>query len=160
MALDDNFLGKFSLAIKMLGSETPYHFVTKEIAAILHDEMIAAAGGASGIRDAGLLESALNKPMQLLAYESNQDVSDLAAALMQGIIKNHPFVDGNKRTAFSTAVTFLGMNGFDLNCDNAEAFGMTVAAAAGDASADDLAGWIRKNIQPMAKVTPEIPGHP
>jgi death-on-curing protein len=110
----------------------------------LQTELLARHGGLEGVRDVGLLESALARPEQLFAY-GNPDVFDLAAGYAQGIVKNHPFLDGNKRAGFMSAYTFLGANGYQLKAPEEEAVLQTVSLAAGEIDADAYAEWLRRN---------------
>jgi death on curing protein len=110
----------------------------------IHDEQLATHGGASGLRDEGMLESALDRPKNKWAYE-NAELADLAAAYAFGIARNHPFVDGNKRTSLLALYTFLGVNGFDFNVPEAEAASIILSLAAGEVSEESLARWIRDN---------------
>ncbi len=111
----------------------------------LHDEQLTEHGGASGLRDAGLLDSALARPQKLLAY-GEPDAAALAAAYAFGIARNHPFADGNKRTAAVTMLVFLGINGVDYEIGEAELVVMTLALAAGDLSEDEVAAWLRNRL--------------
>ncbi len=113
-----------------------------------HDQQIAVHGGASGLRDAGLLESALARPQMKAQYGVN-DIAELAAAYGFGLARNHPFVDGNKRTALVVMEAFLVVHGFELKADNAEAVALILALAAGDVSEEQLAYWVRDNIVPF-----------
>jgi death-on-curing protein len=104
-------------------------------------------GGLEGIRDEGLLESALSRPQNLLAYsESPPDMASLAAAYAYGIVKNHPFVDGNKRTAYVVTRTFLRLNGYDLQASSQEKYQIWIDLAVGKLSEEELAEWIRKRL--------------
>ncbi len=114
----------------------------------IHDEQLAIHGGSSGVRDMALLESALGRPRNKWAYE-NAELSELAAAYGYGIARNHPFVDGNKRTALLAIYTFLGINGVDFIVPEADAAAMILSLAAGEVSEESLARWIRDN-WPMA----------
>ena len=116
---------------------------------ILHDLSIAEHGGATGLRDEGLFESALARPQNLLAYEGDADLARLAASYAFGLAKNHAFVDGNKRIAFIAAATFLKINGLRLVAEQAEATLVMLSVASGAFSEDELAGWIRKHLQPV-----------
>lgn len=119
----------------------------------IHEEQIAEHGGSSGIRDQGLLSSALDRPKNIAAYEpdGNRDLAPLAAAYGYGIAKNHPFVDGNKRTALVVAETFLNLNGLDLTTDDATCVAVMRAVADGpldprkhqthQASLEQRLGW-------------------
>ena len=110
----------------------------------IHDEQLAIHGGLAGMRDAALLESALDRPRNKWAYES-AELPELAAAYGYGIAKNHPFVDGNKRTSLLAIYTFLGINGVDFIVPEADAAAMIFALAAGEVSEESLARWIRDN---------------
>ncbi|MEJ0040837.1 MAG: type II toxin-antitoxin system death-on-curing family toxin [Rhizomicrobium sp.] len=112
-----------------------------------HDEQLAEHGGASGIRDPGMFESALARPQNLAAY-GEPDAAALAAAYAFGIAKNHAFIDGNKRTALVALESFLVLNGFELAVDDGHAVMVILSVASGAFSEDELASWIRKNIQP------------
>lgn len=110
----------------------------------IHDEQLAIHGGLSGLRDGAMLESALDRPRNKWSYE-NAELPELAAAYGYGIAKNHPFVDGNKRTSLLAIYTFLGINGIDFIVPEAEAAAMIFALAAGEVSEESLARWIRDN---------------
>lgn len=117
-----------------------------EIALIvaMHDEQLAIHGGLAGLRDAAMLKSALDWPRNKGAYESAK-LPELAAAYGYGIAKNHPFVDGNKRTSLLAIYTFLGINGIDFVVAEADAAAMIFALAAGEVSEESLARWIKDN---------------
>ncbi len=110
----------------------------------IHDEQLVIHGGSSGIRDQGLLESALNRPRNKWVYEASQ-LPELAAAYGYGIAKNHPFIDGNKRTSLLALYTFLGINGVNFIVPEADAAAIILSLAAGEVSEDGLARWIRDN---------------
>jgi death-on-curing protein len=114
---------------------------------IYHDIQIEEHGGAHGIRDDGALRSALARPENLAAY-GEPDLFDLAPAYARGIVQNHPFLDGNKRTGFVVAVAFLDLNGQALEVDEAEAAVIFLRLAAGDLSEPELAGWFRRKASP------------
>lgn len=120
-------------------------WVGKQALLLLHGESLAEHGGAGGIRDDGMLDSALGRPLNQYAYGGVDDLAQLAAAYAFGIARNHPFVDGNKRAALTAAGLFLLLNGQRLVADKVEAYEVTLALAAGDTSEDDFANWIRKN---------------
>ena len=113
---------------------------------LLHDESLAEHGGASGLRDEGLLRSALARPLNLLAY-GDPDIAELAAAYGVGLAKNHPFVDGNKRAAFLAAGLFLGLNGQRLVTTQADATLTMLDVAASVIDEPTFAQWIRAHIQ-------------
>lgn len=127
-----------------------FRWITREIALAAHARSLRDHGGAEGVRDDGMLESALARPQNLAAYGA-PSVFELAAALAYGLAKNHPFVDGNKRTAFLCAYVFLGLNGHALDADEAEAAAITLDLAAGEASEQDFALWLKANCQPVGK---------
>ncbi len=108
----------------------------------IHPKSLAAFGGAEGMRDEGLLESALARPENLSAY-GDPDAFDLAAAYAFGIVRNHPFVDGNKRSAFVTAALFLELNGHSLEASEPEATAAMLAFASGEVSEPDFALWLK-----------------
>lgn len=110
----------------------------------MHDRQLAEHGGGEGIRDAGLLESALQRPLNKFAY-GQPDLCDLAAAYAYGIARNHPFVDGNKRTALVASLTFLSLNGLRTTSTQAENVVVFLALAAGELDEDALAAWLREH---------------
>lgn len=110
----------------------------------MHAEQLALFGGADGIRDAGLLESALGRPLNKFAY-GESDLRVLAAAYAFGIARNHPFVDGNKRAAFGSLIVFLGLNGIEFDVPPEQATAMILSLAAGEVSEDSLARWVIDN---------------
>ena len=113
-----------------------------------HAEQLALFGGADGIRDRGLLESALARPINKFAYGETEVVA-LAAAYGFGIARNHPFVDGNKRTALAAMIVFLGLNGIDLDAPQEAATAVVLSLAAGEFAEHDLARWIADHIRPL-----------
>jgi death-on-curing protein len=119
------------------------------IALAIHDRQLAEHGGATGVRDADALESALDRARNLWAY-GDDDLCALAAAVAFGVARNHPFADGNKRTAWVLARLFLGLNGLTIAFDSGEAIRTVLALAAGDLSDDELADWFRRHISPAA----------
>jgi death-on-curing protein len=115
-------------------------------AVIAHDSELAAHGGFAGIRDAGLLESALARPRNMWAYEeSRPTLAQLAASYAFGISSNHPFVDGNKRTALVVSFAFLDANGMELNATQEDAYLTILGLAAGEISENQLAIWFERN---------------
>lgn len=120
-------------------------WVRQDVVLALHDEQIAEHGGLSGIRDAALVESALARPLNLAAY-GEPDAADLAAAYAFGLARNHPFADGNKRSAAVVALTFLLLNDVAFEITEAELVVMTLALAAGDLTEDEVASWFRDHI--------------
>ena len=126
-----------------------WRWLSKAATLAFHEEQIGEHGGAFGVRDLGLLESALARPENLAAY-GDPDAADLAAAYAFGIAKNHPFVDGNKRTAAVLMETFLDLNGQELTADDASLVVVVLALAAGDMSEAELTQWLRENLKPLA----------
>ena len=112
----------------------------------MHNRQLAEHGGSEGIRDSGLLESALQRPRNKYAY-GEPDLSDLAAAYAYGIARNHPFVDGNKRTALVASLTFLELNGSKMISTQAENVAVFFALAAGELDEDALAAWLREHAE-------------
>jgi len=120
-------------------------WVSLEVALAAHHEQLAEHGGGTGVRDANLLESAMARPQNLAAY-AEPDVAALAAAYAFGLARNHPFVDGNKRTAAVVSETFLVLNGQSVIATDAELVVTFLALAAGDLSEDELAIWFRDHL--------------
>lgn len=119
-------------------------WLTREAVLAIHAQLLARFGGSAGIREDNMLESALAKPRQLHAY-GQPNVYEMAAAYAFGIVKNHPFVDGNKRAGFVAAYTFLGINGFDFTAPEAEAVLLTRGLAAGDITIEQYTLWLQKS---------------
>lgn len=124
-----------------------WRWVDKRLLLILHDESLAEHGGASGLVDEGLLDSALARPLNLFAY-SDPDAAELAAAYGFGLAKNHAFVDGNKRVAFLAVGLFLALNGFRLTAAQTDATLTVFSLAAGEVDEPTFARWIRANPAP------------
>lgn len=121
-----------------------WRWIDKQALLLLHDESLAEHGGSAGIRDEGLLDSALGRPLNLEAY-GKPDFADLAASYAVGIAKNHPFVDGNKRAAFLATGLFLYLNGYRLSVSQAEATLTMLAVAAGEIDEAAFAEWLRRH---------------
>jgi death on curing protein len=113
-----------------------------------HAEQLALFGGADGVRDIGLLESALARPINKFAY-GEADLAVLAAAYGFGIARNHPFVDGNKRTALASMIVFLGLNRIDLDASPEATTAIVLSLAAGEITEDALARWIADHVKPL-----------
>jgi death-on-curing protein len=124
-------------------------WIDKRALLLLHEESLALFGGARGLRDAGLLDSALARPVNQYLYDNASDVAALAAAYGFGIAKNHAFIDGNKRASFLSIGLFLGLNGWRLRADQVDAIQTMLALAAGTLDEAGLAGWIRNHTQPV-----------
>ena len=117
-------------------------WLSSQLALAIHDEQLAEHGGSSGLRDACLLDSALARPLNRAGY-GEPDMSELAAVYALGIAQNHPFIDGNKRTAFVVLELFLRLNGCVFTVGDAEAVVMTLAMAAGELPDDEFTAWVR-----------------
>jgi death-on-curing protein len=121
-------------------------WLTSLSAILLQLESLAEFGGSEGLRDEGMLESALARPRNLYSYEGVTDVARLAAAYSYGIARNHPFIDGNKRAAFMSIGLFLERNGHRLKADKADATRVMFGVAAGEVDEEELASWIRDHM--------------
>jgi death on curing protein len=121
-------------------------WISLDVVQAVHDRQLAEHGGPSGVRDLNMLESALARPENLAAY-MEPDAADLAAAYAYGIARNHPFVDGNKRTAWVIARLFLAANDVRMRFDKQDAIRTVLDLAAGEISEEELAGWLRERIQ-------------
>jgi len=127
-------------------------WVREDVVLAVHLRQLAEHGGGEGIRDKGLLQSALARPQNLLAYGTPPPgLADLAAAYAYGIARNHPFVDGNKRTALIVARLFLLLNGMNLVATQEEKYSTFLALAAGELSEEDLATWVRAHLDSVSK---------
>lgn len=126
-----------------------FEWVALKAVFAMHKRQIAEHGGSDGVRDEGLLLSALARPENLFAYGEDGDVAALAASYAFGIEKNHPFLDGNKRTAMVVAVTFLKLNGFDFDAPDSEIYILFLGLAEGTVSEDELAAWLRSRLYPI-----------
>jgi death-on-curing protein len=122
---------------------TEWVWIDPTVALAVHEEQLAEHGGSPGVRDIGLLESALARPVNLAAY-GKPDVAELAASYGFGIARNHPFVDGNKRTAFVSVELFLRLNGFRLSANDSACVLTMLAFAAGEMDEASFADWLRR----------------
>lgn len=118
-------------------------WLAKEALLLLHRESLRQFGGADGIRDEGLLDSALARPLNRFVYEEERDLCRLAAAYAKGIAQNHPFVDGNKRAALAAAGVFLMLNGMELVAEPGMVTVAVLDLAAGEMTEDEFAAWLR-----------------
>lgn len=123
-----------------------WRWVSRQALLLLHDESLAEHGGAPGLRDEGLFESAMNRPINLAAY-GTPDVADLAASYGIGLAKNHAFVDGNKRAAFLAVGMFLRLNGHRLVATQIEATRTMIAVASGELDESAFATWLREHLE-------------
>ena len=131
----------------MMAANQAWRWLTREVLVAVHEEQLAEHGGAAGLRDEGLFESALARPRQLANY-GEPDAADLAAAYAYGLVRNHPFIDGNKRTAYVAAELFLAFNGYDMTASDESATLTTLALAASDIDEAAFAAWLRRHLQP------------
>ena len=131
--------------MKLKATNEAWVWIEPAVVRAIHEEQLAEHGGGIGTRDAGLLESALARPMQLAAY-GTPDVAALAASYGYGLAKNHPFIDGNKRTAFVAVELFLLLNGWELTATDAQCVLSMLAVAAGTLDEVAYAEWIRGHI--------------
>lgn len=123
-------------------------WLEKELVLAIHDRQLAEHGGSSGVRDTTLLESALARPQQAFAYgDPPPDIADLAASLAFGLSRNHPFVDGNKRTAYVAYRAFLALNGAELEASDEDKFLTILALAEGKLAEKDFAAWLRTHLK-------------
>lgn len=123
-------------------------WISRTLALAIHERQLAEHGGIPGVRDEGLLDSALARPQQLHAYgDPPPDLADLAASLAFGLARNHPFGDGNKRTAAVACETFIVLNGGRLDADNLALYPVYVALADGTLPEADFAGWLRRHLR-------------
>jgi death on curing protein len=116
--------------------------LSNKVVFALHLRQLELHGGATGVRDEGLLDSALHRPVNLFAY-GEPDLPEMAALYCIGIVKNHPFVDGNKRTGFISMYTFLGLNGFDFEAQEVDVVAHVRALAASEISDEEFVTWVR-----------------
>lgn len=125
----------------------PWRWLAADVLLAVHEEQLAEHGGAAGVRDLGLFESALARPQNVAAY-GNPDAADLAASYGVGLAKNHPFIDGNKRTAFVAVELFLALNGHDLVAGDANCVLTMLSVAAGSLDEPGFAAWLRTHSRP------------
>ena len=125
----------------------PWRWLAADVLLAVHEEQLAEHGGAAGVRDTGLFESALARPQNLAAY-GDPDAHALAAAYGVGLAKNHPFVDGNKRTAFVAVELFLALNGWQLLADDANCVLTMLGVASGAIDEPTFAQWLRAHAEP------------
>ncbi len=124
------------------------HWVSKAVTLAIHDRLLADYGGSAGLRDEGLLESALGRPENLFAYE-RPSLFDLASSYAFGIVRNHPFIDGNKRTGFVVCATFLDINGRELVASELDATLKTLALAAGELTEAQYSKWLSESCRKL-----------
>ncbi len=120
-------------------------WIEERDALALHDRLLALHGGAAGVRDTALLQSALARPRQVAAYARTPGIIDMAAAYTTGIVRNHPFIDGNKRTGFVVGVLFLELNGYRFTANEEDAAQAVLGLAAGTLDEQGYAAFLREN---------------
>lgn len=123
-------------------------WLRRPIVEAVHTRQVREHGGHYGIRDAGLLETALARPINYWLHEPKADIFILAAVLGQGLSRNHCFIDGNKRVAFMAMYVFLGVNGYDLHAGEPEAVDLMLQVAEGNVAETSLAEWLRRHVVP------------
>lgn len=123
------------------------HWLTRRMLDVIHADQLQQHGGSGGVRDDGLIESALARPMNRLIYSEEVDLADLAAVYAVGLAKNHGYVDGNKRVALMALYVFLGLNGQRLDAPEPEVVQVMLDVAAGTLSEAELAVWVRDHLQ-------------
>lgn len=132
-----------------MAARRKFLWITERDALVLHERLLALDGGAPGLRDAALLESALARVRQVQAYGDNRGTAELAAAYTVGVVRNHPFVDGNKRTGFLIGVLFLELNGYRFVASEESAAQAVLELAAGKLDEGNFAAWMRANAKPV-----------
>ena len=126
-------------------------WIQKKTVLAIHNLQLVEHGGSPGLRDESLLDSALGKPQHVFAYVDDADIFRLAASYAFGLATNHPFVDGNKRTALVVSVTFLDLNGWDVTSSREDEYLTFYGLAAGEVSEEELAAWFRTHTRPLPK---------
>lgn len=127
-----------------------WRWLSEAVVLAIHDEQLAEHGGSCGLRDGGLLSSALARPQNIVAY-GKPSLFDLSAAYAFGIIKNHPFIDGNKRTGFLAAYVFLDINGYELAASEDDVVSVVLRIADGEMEEQDFATWLCEKAIPRAE---------
>jgi len=131
---------------------TGWHWLSEAVVIAVHGEQLAEHGGSEGIRDEGLLSSALARPQNIISY-GEPTVFDLAAAYAFGIVRNHPFIDGNKRSGFLAAYIFLDLNGWELTAPEAEAVAAVLTLAKGEMDEAGFSAWLQNQTTPRTNCT-------
>ena len=129
----------------MTAANAVWRWLPREVLIAVHEEQLAEHGGAVGLRDEGLFDSALARSQQLANY-GEPDAADLAAAYAFGLLRNHPFIDGNKRTGYVAAELFLALNGYAMTASDQSATLTTLSLAAGDIDEATFADWLRRHL--------------
>jgi death on curing protein len=125
--------------------DVAWRWLNEEVVSAIHEAQLAEHGGIVGVRDFGLLASALGRPLNQAAY-GEPDIADLAASYGYGISRNHPFLDGNKRTGFVATELFLNLNGYSLSASDSDCVLTMLAVASGEISEGAFAAWVQKNL--------------
>ncbi len=126
-----------------------YNWISSKAICMLHEESLALHGGSRGMRDESLFESAMMRPQNLANYDENADIAEIAASYCYGLIKNYPFIDGDKRVAFLSVGIFLGINGYSLKVSPAEAIQAILGLASGDITEAAFAQWVRDHMEAL-----------
>lgn len=145
---------KQNLVASALSAESPYRLITVREVAAIHDEMVSVFGGSPGVRDPGLLASAVGRQLHEITY-GVADLPAIAATLASGIIRNHAFIDGNKRAAFGALLMCLERNGVVSDYDPVEAYEMIRELASGTLSDEDFTSWVRVLVEPEPASRPQ-----
>lgn len=138
-----------------LGKEIAVEFLEPSAVEAIHDDLVEKFGGTRGVRSQELLEAALSRPLSYAAYNRSASIPVLAGILGAGVIQNHPFIDGNKRTGFALTITFLEKNGYTLSAGKTEALGAIKDCAAGTMDAEAFGRWVDRYAQPRHGVVVE-----
>ena len=139
----------------MTGEREEPRWVNRAVIRAIHVDQIRQHGGSLGLRDEGLLKSALERPRNRWRYEPSSDLARIAAAYGYGLARNHPFVDGNKRVAFQVMYVFLGLNGYRIEADETEVVTLVLSLASGDIDEEPLSDWLRDHLQARGARTQE-----
>jgi len=151
--------GRHKLVGQLLGQEVDITFLSVADVLALHDQVIGAFGGSNGTRDESLLESAVHRPMQAACYE-DMDAVGASAMMGEAIIRNHAFLDGNKRSGFFSMVVMLDENGYDFIAEAADIIYMVKNLAAGTVTSEQFSQWVRNNSLPYEMTDRERPVGP
>jgi death-on-curing protein len=132
--------------VRVEGGKPEPQWISRVMADAIHVDILRLLGGAHGVRDSALIDSALGRPRNRFAYSQTADIAELAAAYGFGIAKNHGYADGNKRTAYLVMYAFLKVNGYSIDAPEAEVVGLMISVADGNINEKQLAGWLRDHV--------------
>lgn len=133
----------FDDALAALGKDEPIIFIEPEQVELLHEKLLNRFGGLHGVRDRSALAGACARPLQIMAYGDNPSITDMAASLCAGIVGSHPFIDGNKRSAFTAMVELLNVNGYSFKSSQATVYNMMIGLASGAINEPVFADWVQ-----------------